>query len=221
MKRIRYIIIAIVILVLAVIISVMLLLNSTALSYYWTDDQADALYDALCDVPVVDTNIDDDNSSMVIGDVISATNVEPDVSKDIGTVYEDNGDIFEPESIKRFFTDTLPWDVEVVFEERRDFDTGVQLVYSAVNTDAIIIFDYDPAMLVEERQPYGNPVNKYGSDYSVVYFENGVPSNSMDIYDAMFNSGITVDYYTTDYVSGSTVNLTRCSDNELFTVNLN
>lgn len=213
MKRSRYIIIAIVILVLAVIISTMLLLNSK-------DNQTDNQTDTLSDGPVVDTNIDDDNSSMVIGDVISATNVEPDVSKDIGTVYEDNGDIFEPESIKRFFTDTLPWDVEVVFEERRDFDTGVQLVYSAVNTDAIIIFDYDPATLVEEIQPYGNPVNKYGSDYSVVYFENGVPSNSMDIYDAMFNSGITVDYYTTNYVSGSTVNLTRCSDNKVFTVNL-
>ena len=211
MKRSRYIIIAIVILVLAVIISTVLLLNSK-------DNQTGAS----SDVPVVDTNTDDVvNSSMIIGDVISATNIEPDVSEDIGTVYEYNGGIFDTESIKSFFTDTLPWDVEVVFEERRDFDTGIQLVYSAVNTDAISIFNYDPAALVEEIQPYGNPVNKYGSDYSIVYFENGVPSNSMDIYDAMFNSGITVDYYTTDYVSGFTVNLTRCSDNQLFTVNLN
>lgn len=204
MKRSKYIIIAIVILVLAISVSAILLFN-------YDDNQKGTISGS----PVIENDVDN-----VIGDVVSATNTEPTVYEEIGTIYEDNGDIFEPESIKSFFTDTLPWDVEVVFEERHDFDTGVQLVYSAVNTDAILIFDYDPATLVEEIQPYGNPVNKYGSDYSVVYFENGVPSNSMAIYDAMFNSGITVDYYTTDYVSGSTVNLTRCSDNQIFTVNL-
>lgn len=205
MKRSKYIIIAIVILVLAIGVSTILLFN-------YDDNQKGTISES----PVIENDVDN-----VIGDVVSATNTEPTVYEEIGTIYEDNGDIFEPESIKSFFTDTLPWDVEVVFEERHDFDTGVQLVYSAVNTDAVLIFDYDPALLVEEIQPYGNPVNKYGSDYSVVYFENGVPSNSMAIYDAMFNSGITVDYYTTDYVSGSTVNLTRCSDNQIFTVNLN
>lgn len=146
--------------------------------------------------------------------------IEPVVSDEMGDVYEYSEDTFDIETVQSYFNDTLPWETEVVFVERKDFGNESQLVYSAKNTDAVLILNYDLSMLVDDIEYETVPINKYGSDYSIVLFENGVPDNAEKIYDVMFKLGVGVDYFRTEYVSGSEVILTRESDNEVFIINL-
>ena len=71
----------------------------------------------------------------------------------------------------------------------------------------------------ESDYMYSGIANVYGSDYSVVLFNNGVPDNSLTIYNALYNAGISDTLFTTDYTTGSTVELTA-STGEVFTLNL-
>lgn len=44
--------------------------------------------------------------------------------------------------------------------------------------------------------------NKYGDIYPIMYFENGVPSDSCDFYEQIYEDCATPDTYSTDYVDG-------------------
>lgn len=87
-------------------------------------------------------------------------------------------------------------------------------------------FDNTDSRMVMTRYPEGETefefsgvVNIYGSDYSVIFFENGVPSNSKDIYYTMFDQGIPIDFYKSDYVEGNIIRLISY-DGSVLTVSL-
>lgn len=67
------------------------------------------------------------------------------------------------------------------------------------NTDAVILW----SSLSPDDVEY--PVNKYGSEYPIVYWSNGVPENSEYLYECVYMEypNISDNVYRTNYVSGT------------------
>lgn len=59
--------------------------------------------------------------------------------------------------------------------------------FDILNTDAVASFEKNTAQ--EETDGYWlyGPTNKYGSDYRIIYFTNGVPANSKELYGIMYD----------------------------------
>lgn len=72
------------------------------------------------------------------------------------------------------------------------------LTLTVANADGYIIMEKNSDG--SYMKPYTS--NEYGSDYSLVVFENGVPSDNLEIYDALFETGCRSSILYTDYVEG-------------------
>lgn len=82
-----------------------------------------------------------------------------------------------------------------------DMEPGVNYVsYGIENTDARLILMYSTKEEIQYVPDYF--VNQYGSDCSIVYFNNGVPANSDKLYTAMYDANIMYGYFATDYTGG-------------------
>lgn len=70
------------------------------------------------------------------------------------------------------------------------------------NTDASCWFEKDTAIEEIDGNWFLPPTNKYGSDYHIIYFTNGVPSNSKDIYAKVYDENEVSFGGITDYKEG-------------------
>lgn len=93
------------------------------------------------------------------------------------------------------------------------------------NTQAYIEFTNTNAVtyvLVDasgELIGYDTPSPIDGSDYAVIYFENGVPDNIEQIQQSTLDNRL-FSWYVSDYSGGETITLTDGSTNEVFTIML-
>lgn len=96
-----------------------------------------------------------------------------------------------------------------------EMEPGINFVtYGIENTDARVILRYST-----KDETYFEPeffINYNGPDYCVVYFNNGVPSNSFNIYEAMYYSEIPWGNYVTDYSGGTEVVVKSCETGGTF-----
>lgn len=92
-------------------------------------------------------------------------------------------------------------------------------IYHFKNTDLVLASSFDFSFSESEFYPYAVG-NLYGSDYSVIYFTNGLPDNSKELYEIMYDQGTHWDYYTTDYAGGDTMVLVSNTDGTTCTVDL-
>lgn len=100
----------------------------------------------------------------------------------------------------------LPFELEPYAISRYFYENGmVEYTVGFRNTDARLIATRFPEG--ETDFEFLDITNIYGSDYSIIIFDNGVPENSQDIYNAMYDQDIDIDIYRSDYVAGNTVNL--------------
>lgn len=72
------------------------------------------------------------------------------------------------------------------------------LTLTVANADGYIIMEKNSDG--SYMKPYTS--NEYGSDYSLVVFENGIPNDNLEIYDALFETGCRSSILYTDYVEG-------------------
>lgn len=88
--------------------------------------------------------------------------------------------------------------------------TIVTYNFSILNTDAVASFEKNTAQ--EETDGYWlyGPTNQYGSDYRIIYFTNGVPSNSKELYSIMYDmAGVRIGGVS-NYVEGDrTITITN------------
>ncbi len=100
-----------------------------------------------------------------------------------------------------------------------DKTTGTRnYVYRYKNTDLVFMLIKD--MGTGEIRPF-DACNWYGSSFANIYFENGVPSNSQQIYDALYEQDVLSDMYVSDYAEGdSTINLFDATTEEVLYTDL-
>lgn len=97
----------------------------------------------------------------------------------------------------------FPFPVEVYFEGISvEMEPGINVVtYGIKNTDAKLMLRYSIQGDIPFEPDYF--INYNGPDYSIVYFNKGVPDNAFSIYEAMYYANLDYGYYVTDYAGGS------------------
>ena len=200
-KYVKFILIGAIVLVLAIIsVLVLLKVNTRDKNNITISEEV---------LPIEDTEpkdeIDPIHDSNAILEITDVEDVER--SEDIEEVYGFTPltceELIESDEYKYHLGDT-PLEPYAISRSIAD-DGYIQYIVGFKNTDAeehIYISNSE-----ESDYMYNGIANKYGSDYSVVYFNNGVPSNSEDIYDKLYEEGISSELFTSDYTTGDTVNL--------------
>lgn len=96
----------------------------------------------------------------------------------------------------------------------------IRLLYQIKNTDVVTSVEFDNVFNPGETN-FLDVCNIYGSDYCWVFWNNGVPANSMDYYEMIFNAQVPWGQYETDYVPGESELVLRNVKGEVFTVEVN
>lgn len=100
------------------------------------------------------------------------------------------------------FVDYVGHDLQIGEIETEIDKTTVIYNFNILNTDALASFEKDTAQ--EETDGYWlyGPTNQYGSDYRIIYFTNGVPANSSDLYETIYDmAGVRIGGVS-EYVEG-------------------
>lgn len=111
--------------------------------------------------------------------------------------------------------------MKVIPGEKEIFDDMfIRYSFSIENTDLIFYVEYNTADDDGNTDyVFSEVANKYGTDYSTVYFNNGVPVNSLEIYEEL-NEVTFISTFTTDYVDGTTCSLTDVYSGEVTVITL-
>ncbi|MCI7523532.1 zinc ribbon domain-containing protein [Roseburia hominis] len=132
-----------------------------------------------------------------------------------------------PEAATNFFNDVLPWKVTAELISCEEIDCETEIRYKASNTDAVAIYSIRDEHTTEgyyhpdyEYLYADSGWNEYGSDYPVIYFFNGVPSNNEEIYNKIYEYHLGGNYYETDYELGNVCTLRNVETGEDFTISL-
>lgn len=99
---------------------------------------------------------------------------------------------------------------EFVFVEAYKMNSGeYRYVYNVKDSDIEVVVDLDA-----NNATIHSVSNKYGSIYSLVYFQNGVPSNSKELYVTIGENGYS-GVYRTDYEAGNKLILYDAENNKI------
>lgn len=107
-------------------------------------------------------------------------------------------------------------DINISFAEVRNYPDSQQICFSVDNTDLLIIMvqyyiseaDYDELACV----------NKYGTDYSDIYWEDGVPDDAFDVYTTLCENSATSTYVASKSDTGYM--LRDCYTDEVTTIDI-
>lgn len=107
-------------------------------------------------------------------------------------------------------------DINISFVEVRCYPDSQQICFSVDNTDLWIIMtqyyiseaDYDELACV----------NKYGTDYSNIYWEDGVPDDAFEVYNVLYENSATNTYIASKSDTGYV--LKNCYTNDVTTVDI-
>lgn len=100
----------------------------------------------------------------------------------------------------KYFISYLPSDWHMYVIDCLNYSDGsTEYWYAYDNTDVVTYLLRSSPNAEFEYMGFNN---RYGSDFSIVYFENGVPSNSQQIYELMNSNEVPISNYTTDYKEG-------------------
>ena len=135
---------------------------------------------------------------------VSGEMVEQVTTDNIDAQYNDNAHAFIRELLDEDTTiQMFDFDYEFVLDKEIDYreDNGPLLVQGhIVNSDIGFIINYGGKY--DEDVFFLESVNNiYGSDYSSVYWEDGIPSDAMDIYEMLAENQLT-DVYRAKAIDG-------------------
>ncbi len=133
---------------------------------------------------------------------------------DFDTIPLEEADKVRMEADAKAFMQTAEWkefaDGQPILGDKFELYTVMRLVDGTERFIYIVPYS-DCVVFVDNKLGQGyqflDCCNVTGSDYSIVIFNNGIPLNRRDIYDAMYNQGVSGYYYETNYTTGSTVEL--------------
>lgn len=155
------------------------------------------------------------NSDKKLDAILNATDIKP-VDGDASIDYKEVAElaIQLPEFEEALKSYGISSSGNIVYEKHSVFSDFVQYTYSVQNTDGIFI--------VESRPDVGwvflDITNRYDSEYPIIEFTNGVPSNAEYIYELCLKNELYWNY-TTDYSEGEvSIELYDSTSTELITV---
>ncbi len=114
-----------------------------------------------------------------------------------------------------YLESSIPVDLYISSKEEME-DGRIEVVVCCRNTDIVCVAhtaDY-------ATWDFYDCCNKYGSDYSTVYWNNGVPDNSKPWYTKIFELGTYIPVLTTDYNGGNTGEFLDVSTGQSYTLTL-
>lgn len=139
-----------------------------------------------------ESNIESESEDILVGITNVKDNYNRDeeiaTDKEILTNMVSGVDVYMYNQFMTDYVDYIGHDLQIGEIETVINKVVVTYNFDILNTDAVASFEKNTAQ--EETDGYWlyGPTNKYGSDYRIIYFTNGVPSNSKELYDIMYDT---------------------------------